>query len=111
MSEVLQLERQLKDAKFLVEQKKLALKLAENPVFKRLILDEFCVNESARYAHSSADPALGANERADALALAQAGGHLKRWLSVKIQMGNVAERDIEAVEQALVEARTEEEGQ
>lgn len=111
MSEVQQLERQLADAKILVEQKALAMKLADNPTFKKLILDEFCVKESARYAHSSADPALGPNERADALALSQAGGHLKRWLSVKIQMGNVAERDIKAVEEALSEARAEEEGQ
>jgi hypothetical protein len=106
-AEVQQLERQLKDAKHLVEQKRLALKLADNREFRALILDEFCTKECARYAQSSADPALGANERADALAMAQAAGHLRRFLSVKIQMGSVAERDIEAVEEALVAARQE----
>jgi hypothetical protein len=108
MSEVQQLERQLADAKILSEQKRLAMKLADNHEFRTLILDEFCTKECARYAQSSADPALDANERADALAMAQAAGHLKRFLSVKIQMGYVAERDMTEVEAALVEARQEE---
>jgi hypothetical protein len=107
MSEVHQLEKQLSDSKKLVADKAMALKLSENREFRKLILDEFCVQECARYAQTSADPALPANERADALALAQAAGHLRRWLSVKVQMGNVAERDITELEAALEEARQE----
>lgn len=75
------------------------------------MLEEFCVNECARYAQASADPALSANERADALAIAQSAGHLRRFLSVVIQMGNSAENTIADIEAALEEARAEEDSQ
>lgn len=107
MSEVLQLEQQLTDSKKLVAEKAMALKLAENREFRKLILEEFCVQECARYAQASADAALSADDRANALAMAQAAGHLRKWLSVKVQMGNVAERDIAELETALEEARAE----
>ncbi|MFP3645136.1 hypothetical protein [Paraburkholderia sp. SIMBA_054] len=109
-TEVQQLEAQLSQAKQVAAEKQMALKLSTNREFRQLILDEFCVKECARYAQLSADPSLPANERADSLALAQAAGHLRRWLSVKIQMGNVAEREIAEVEAAIEEARAEEEG-
>jgi TolA-binding protein len=102
-----QLERQLSDTKQVVERMNMAQKLFTNREFKKLILEEFCVQESARYAHTSADPSLSPENRADALALAQAAGHLKRWLSVQCRMGEVAARDIEQIDAALVELRTE----
>lgn len=107
MSEVQRLEKQLVDTKKLVAEAQMAAKLSENREFKKLILEEFCVQECARYAQLSADPALGVAERADALALSQASGHLRRWLSVKFQMGNVAERDIKELEEVLEQARQE----
>ena len=67
MSEVALLEKQLADTKTLVDRRTIAQRLAANADFRKLILEEFCVNECARYAQASADPALGANERADAL--------------------------------------------
>lgn len=108
MSEVYALEQQLSNAKILVEHRDLALKLSKNHEFRKLILDIFCKEECARYAQASADPALPANERADSLAMAQAAGHLKRFLQVTITMGNVADRDIKDVEAMLQEARAEE---
>ena len=107
MSDVLALEKQLNNAKELVAKRELALKLSENPEFRKLILDEFCVQVCARYAQMSADPGLGPVERADALALAQAAGHLRRFLSVVVQMGNHAERQMADLEQAIIEARQE----
>lgn len=106
-SEVEALEKQQKDAALLMAHRDMALKLSSNREFKKLILEEFCVNESARYAHSSADPALTAEQRADALALAQAGGHLRRWLSIKVRMGNTAEAQQGDLDDALAEARGE----
>ncbi|MFP3556418.1 hypothetical protein SB861_37745 [Paraburkholderia sp. SIMBA_049] len=105
------LEAQLSQAKQVVAQRDMAQKLAKNAEFRKLILEEFCVHECARYAQGSADPAISAENRADSLAIAQAAGHLRRWLSVKIQMGNVAEREISEVEAALEEARAEEDVQ
>lgn len=111
MSQVTQLENQLVAAKELVRRRHLALKLATIPEFKELILDEFMVKEAARYVHSSADPALKAEERADALNMAQAAGHLKRFLSVTVQMGAHSEREMPSLEAAIDEARAEEGGE
>ena len=108
MSEIHNLEKHLQNAKELADRRKMALKLSENREFKKLILDEFCTAECARYAQSSADPALKTEERADALAMAQAAGHLRRFLSVVVQMGSVAERDIPQLETAIEDARQEE---
>jgi hypothetical protein len=101
------LEDQLKNAKELVERRQMALKLASNREFKKLILEGFCEKDAARLVGESADPALPEKERADALAMAQAGGHLKRFLSAVFQMGYVSERDIPEIEQALEDARLE----
>jgi hypothetical protein len=110
MSEVFDLERQLAENQQIVKLRDAALKLGNNPEFKSLILERFCVQECARYAHSSADPALTAEQRADALNMAQAAGHLRRFLSITVQMGNHAERNIGDLEDAIEEARQEGEG-
>lgn len=111
MSEVIALENQLEASKELIERRRLALRLSENADFRKLILDEFCVKECARYVHTSGDPAIAPNERADALAMAQAAGHLRRFLSVTVQMGAHAERELSNLEEALTEARAEEGGE
>lgn len=108
MSEVYALEKQLADSRALIEKRELALRLYNNSDFKELIIDGFCTKDCARYAQSSADPALGANGRADALGLAQAAGHLRRYLSVIVSMGNQAESQIPNIEQSILEARQEE---
>jgi hypothetical protein len=43
----------------------------------------------------------------DSVALAQAAGPFKRFLSLSIQMGNVAEDQLQAIDDALDEARAE----
>ena len=108
MSDVLALEKQLNNAKELVAKRELALKLSENPEFRKLILDEFCVQECARYAQMSADPGLGPVERADALALAQAAGHHSRLLTITIQMGYTALNTLTDLETEIEIARQEE---
>lgn len=107
MSEVLALEKQLQNAKQLAARREMALKLSENREFKQLILKDFCVEECARYAQSSADPALTVEQRADALALAQAAGHLRRFLSVVTQMGYTAMNEIPQIETTIQELRQE----
>ena len=108
MSQVNQLELQLENAKELIRRRQMALRLANIPEFKELILDDFMVKECARYAQASADPALKAEERADSLNMAQAAGHLKRYLSVVVQMGAHSERELSSLEEAISEARVEE---
>ena len=108
MTVINELEQHVEQLQTLVEKRDLAIKLEKNREFKKLILDEFCVNECARYAQASADPSLKADERADALALAQASGHLRRYLSVVVQMGNQAESEINQTKEAIEQARVEE---
>ena len=100
-----QLELQLTSSKEQVEMRNAAQRLWENKDFKKVVLDGFMLKECALYAQNSANPAMGAVERADCLGIAQAAGHLKRFLSVVIQMGNNAEAQIGPIEDALDEER------
>lgn len=102
------LEKQLEELKGAVKLRDMAIKLSENKLFKELILEEFCVKEAARYVHTSADPSMSEANRADALAIAQSGGHLRRWLSVTVQMGDHAKDRIEEMEEAIAASRAEE---
>ncbi|QIG67785.1 hypothetical protein PP747_gp084 [Rhizobium phage RHph_Y38] len=82
------------------------LRLQNNSDFTKLINEEFLVKEAARFVQLSQDPALPNDEaRRDALQLAQATGHLKRWFSAIITMGNVAERDLRDNEALIEELR------
>lgn len=108
MSSVSELEQQHSDAKELIARRRMAQRLADNRDFKKLILEGFCRDDAARFVQLSEDPALPAENRADALAIAKASGHLKRFLSMQIQMGAVAERQMPELEEAIVEARAAE---
>lgn len=108
MSDIHDLEREIAGAKELVERRQTALKLAANPEFKKLFLEDYFVTEAARLVQLSADPVLNPEQRADALAMAQATGHCKRYLSMMVQMGAHAENGIGDMEEALEEARREE---
>lgn len=105
MSRIEALEDQLKDSKALVVRRDTILRLSKNADFRKVILDDFFVEECARYARESGDPALSDVQRADALAIAQAAGHLKRYLNIQIQLGNQAEGQLTAIEGAIEEER------
>lgn len=107
MSQLEALEHQRDEAKAAIDRRAMALRLANNSDFKKLILDEFCVQECARYGQASGDPALTAEQRADALAMAQASGHLRRWLQIINRIGNQAEGQMESLDEAITEARQE----
>ena len=107
MASIEQLEQQKTKAKEAIERRDLAVKLAGNRDFRKLILEYFCVEECARYARESADPALDAAQKADAMAMAQSAGHLKRFLSLQIQMGDKFEADMPELEEMIEECRRE----
>jgi hypothetical protein len=109
-SEVSHMEHSIEAAKQLVAERDLALKLYANPDFKKLILENFCVRDCARFVQQSAEFGIPKENREDALAMAQAAGHLRRWLSQCVQMGNTYADKIDEMEAQLVEARQEEEG-
>ncbi len=111
MSEVFQLEQQLNKAKLLVEQRDAALRLSKNREFKKLILEGFCRDDCARFAQMSADPALNKDQRADALSMAQAGGHVRRFLSTMVLMGNTAEQEMNDLPDEIALARQEQDAE
>lgn len=101
------IEQQIAGLQELVERKELALKLEKNRDFKKLILDGFCETECARFARNSGDPSLSQEDRADSLAMAQAAGHLRRYLSLCVTQGFRAEHEIHQAKEALAELRAE----
>lgn len=104
---VAQLEQHKIEQKTLVSARDAALRLAQNKDFRELILDGFCLHEAARYAQESGDPLLTPAQRQDALNMAQASGHLKRFLSLCIQQGNTAERNIQDADNEIDRVREE----
>lgn len=108
MSEVAELEYQLEQTKGLKLRREQAERLSKNKDFRDLIINGFCRDEAARFVQASADPCLTAEQRDDSLNMAQASGHLKRFLQMQIQMGNTADRNIAEIESELVLARSEE---
>jgi hypothetical protein len=107
MSSIAELESHIEQLQENVERRDLALKLEKNPDFRKLILDGFCVTECARSAQLSCDPRLKEVERADALGLAQAAGHLRRFLSALVRAGNMAEDQIKEAQEQLIEMQHE----
>lgn len=106
--EIKGLEQQKKNFQKLIDMRDLALRLTNNRDFRKLILDEFCGTESARLVHESGDPALKREDREDALAMAQAAGHLRRYLSMTIKLGDQAENTMGDLDDAIADARAQE---
>lgn len=108
MSEVEKLEQQREDAKNLIQLRDNILKLYKNTTFRKVILDQYCVKECARYIGVAGDPALDKDNRDLALQMGMASQHLLRWLEVTIQMGNSAENELANIDQAILESIHEE---
>ena len=110
MASIEQLEQQKIGMNEAIERRNIAVRLAGNRDFKKLILEYFCVEECARYARQSADPAMDEAARQDSLAMAQAAGHLKRFLSVVIRMGDDCAGHMAELDEMLDELRAEDAG-
>jgi hypothetical protein len=106
MSEILELEDNIANAEELVARRQMALKLSQIPEFKKLFMEEYFVNEAARLVQLSADPALTTDQQKTALDMAVATGHTKRYLSMAIQMGAHAERELPDMRSTLNELRS-----
>lgn len=108
VSQVTALEQQREQTKNQVERRDMALRLYENRDFRALILDGFCRDECARYVQQSANPALDKTARKDSLRFAQAAGAVKAFLSIVCQQGDISARNLADIDEALAEARAEE---
>lgn len=107
MSEIEQVELSIAEAKKAVEKAKIARRLSTNPDFKKLILDGYFVEEAARLALLSGDPALPEEYRGHVMRDLHGPGALKRYLSTMVQMGDIAEKEIEEHQETLEELRDE----
>lgn len=107
-SEVKDLENQKEQYKKLISYRDMASRLLNNPDFKDLILKYWCTEECARYVQVSSDINIPEENRNQALAMAQATGHFKRFLEVVKSMGDYAESQMESLDQAIVESASEE---
>lgn len=107
MSDIEELEAQKIDLKKMIELRDQILKLANNHEFRKVIHEQFFLHEAARNARIGGDPNLDEKQRGDALQMAMAAGHLQRFLSANVMMGNQAENTIMQIDQALEELRAE----
>lgn len=106
MSEELkQLEFQKETNEHFIKRMQLIEKLQNNYAFKKVILEEFCEKECAAYAKASGDANLTKEDRESAMAIAQAAGHLQRFLQVCIRMGLNAQSQMEELNNTIDEVR------
>jgi hypothetical protein len=108
-NDIEQIELSIEEAQKMVERASMARRLADNPDFKALVLEGYFEKEAARLANLISHPSLGENHKHvwnDMMGI----GAFRRYLSTAIQMGDLAEREIEEARETLDEIRGEEAG-
>lgn len=103
MSEVTKLQNEIEQDKQVIAYKKKVVELMNNPLFKEIIVDNFMTYECANYARMSSDVHLPEDSRLNALHMAQAAGHIERYLQNFITLGASAEYTLTRKEAALLE--------
>lgn len=105
--EIAGLEHRIEAAKGAIAHAEDIKSLMGNRLFREVILKQFCVEHCARYVQESGDPLLSDSNRADALAMAQAAGHLRRWLDIGIRIGESEAGLLPNIQEELDVARSE----
>lgn len=100
-SQLQELEQGLETAKKNLALRDALLKLQGNKDFKKLVTECYLVTAAADFARQAGDPAMGERQRADALAMAQAPGHFKRFMHVVFAQGVQADADVPELERAI----------
>jgi len=109
-SEIEQTELSIEEAKSVIAKGEKALKLAEDPLFKELILEGYFEKETIRLAHMSSDPNIPAEYRECVNRDLHGPASLKRYLHTLVQMSGVAATSLEEYEETLDEIREEADG-
>ena len=107
MSQIQDLEAQKADLQKQVELRDQILKLSGNHDFRKVINEGFLRDEAARSIRMAGEPTLTAQEKSGLIEMALAAGHLQRYLSANVQMGNRAEETIHEIDATLEELRAE----
>lgn len=108
MTEVEQLEQQKEEYKKAIGLMDDINTLLKNPIFQKVIMDKYCVQECARYTEVSGDPKIDKDQRDVALEMARGAGHLKRWLNVQVMFGQQAQNELEELDRNIEQAIQEE---
>jgi len=106
-----QVEMGIDEAKRIIAEGKDAMTLADNPLFKKIVLDGYFKNEAARLALLISDPTISEAIRGYIERDLYGIGGFKRFLSAKVQMGLVAEQEVKDLGETLDEMRAEEVGE
>jgi hypothetical protein len=89
-----QVDRQMSNCRQIVERREQALRLLKNKDFKDLIMRFYLVDEASRLAQMSGHLGLSAADAKGFMDMAQATGHLKRFIDVTIRQGEQALADL-----------------
>lgn len=107
-SDVKQTEDTIRDLEERIQRVEALERLNENRDFKVLIRDTFMRDESLRYLEVSADTTQNDVTRRDALAIAQAASHLKRFMAATMALGMQSRNQIQEHRELLDQLRAEE---
>lgn len=105
--QIIQAEQRIEELNKITELGDRIMRLQNNADFVKVINEEFLLNEAARFVQLSEDPSLKPDQQQDALRIAQATGHLKRWISIQIRMANTADNEIVQLNELLDQLRAE----
>jgi len=89
---------------YLIDQAKAAAKLAQDPAFKQIIMEDYFSNEPKRLGCLMASGRLTPKGFDDAVSDLRAIGHLRKYLQEFIEKGNIAAGELENLEIARAEA-------
>lgn len=87
------------------------LRLVNTPDWRLVIEKVFMTDDAVRAARCIGDPALDAKQQNDMIGIAAAPGHLQRFVSVHVRLGNVAEDEIKQIDENIAELQLEADGE
>lgn len=106
-SEIQKLEAEIKAGDEAIERFERLERLYNNTDFQELILKYFMRDECARYVQQSVDNLQAPENRANALAMAQTSGHLKRFFYLIEQQANKAKSEMVEKRDEMIYLRSE----
>ena len=101
--EIQQVHVSIEQAKEIVKLGEEAIALAENPLFEKLVLKGYFIDEAARLVHLYGDPNISADIKAKIQSDLAGPAHFKRYMQTFIARGRAAHNEIAAHQQSLEE--------
>lgn len=87
------------------------LRLVNTPDWKHVIEKGFMTDDALRAARCIGDPLFDAKQQKDMINIAAAPGHLQRFVSMHVKLGNTAEAEIIQIDENIAELQVEADGE